>query len=132
MTTRPLVAVPMDSLLQRAPSKKAVWSTRPVKTQGKRPTLNNGHMYKANNHHLPLISRFGCCRDGFTMATGLNFAGCPTGVCEETLFGCCDDGETPASALPKAKRRRRRQTEESGDGKRTGYYCPIILTIFSR
>ena len=127
MTTRPLVAVPMDSLLQRAPSKKAVWSIRPVKTQGKRPTLNNGNMYNP----LPL-SRFGCCRDGFTMATGLNFAGCPTGVCEETLFGCCDDGETPASALPKAKRRRRRQTEESGDGKRTGYYCPIILTIFSR
>ena len=52
------------------------------------------------------------------MATGPAFAGCPTGVCEETLFGCCDDGETPASALPKAKRRRRRQAEESGDGKR--------------
>ena len=54
------------------------------------------------------------------MATGPAFAGCPTGVCEETLFGCCDDGETPASALPKAKRRRRRQAEESGDGKRLG------------
>ena len=54
------------------------------------------------------------------MATGPAFAGCPTGVCEQTLFGCCDDGETPASALPKAKRRRRRQAEESGDGKRWG------------
>ena len=51
------------------------------------------------------------------MAEGPAFAGCPTGVCEQTLFGCCDDGETPASALPKAKRRRRRQAEESGDGK---------------
>ena len=51
------------------------------------------------------------------MAEGPAFAGCPTGVCEQTLFGCCDDGETPASALPKAKRRRRRQAEESGYGK---------------
>ena len=59
------------------------------------------------------------------MATGLAFAGCPTGVCEETLFGCCDDGETPASALPKAKRRRRRQAEESGDGKRLGNEQPF-------
>ena len=31
-------AVLMNSMLQRVPSKKAVWSTKPVKTQGKKPT----------------------------------------------------------------------------------------------
>ena len=64
------------------------------------------------------------------MATGSAFAGCPTGVCEETLFGCCDDGETPASALPKAKRRRRRQAEESEDGERWKDEQPLLNNIF--
>ena len=64
------------------------------------------------------------------MATGSAFAGCPTGVCEETLFGCCDDGETPASALPKAKRRRRRQAEESGDGERWKDEQTLLKNIF--
>ena len=104
--TQPLAVVQTSSMLLRAPSRKVASSTRHVRTPGR----------KVHNALVQLLFRFGCCRDGHTMATGLAFAGCPTGVCEKTLFGCCDDGETPASALPKAAKRRRRQAEESGDG----------------
>ena len=38
MEIQPSAAVLMSSMLQRVPSKKAVWSIKPVKTQGKRPT----------------------------------------------------------------------------------------------
>ena len=47
MVTQPSAVVLMNSMLQRAPSKKAVWSIKPVRTQGKRPTkdrLAENHM----------------------------------------------------------------------------------------
>ena len=47
MVTQPSAVVLMNSMLQRAPSKKAVWSIKPVRTQGKWPTkdrLAENHM----------------------------------------------------------------------------------------
>ncbi|XP_019882164.2 papilin isoform X4 [Camponotus floridanus] len=41
-------------------------------------------------------TRFGCCPDGVSPATGPKNAGCPDSHCNESLFGCCPDGVTMA------------------------------------
>ncbi|XP_067680592.1 papilin-like isoform X6 [Haliotis asinina] len=40
-------------------------------------------------------SRYGCCPDGRTPASGANNAGCPAS-CQSSQYGCCDDGVTEA------------------------------------
>ncbi|XP_048259425.1 papilin-like [Haliotis rufescens] len=40
-------------------------------------------------------SRYGCCPDGRTPATGANNAGCPAS-CQSSQYGCCHDGVTNA------------------------------------
>uniref|UniRef100_A0A1B0C4R9 Papilin n=1 Tax=Glossina palpalis gambiensis TaxID=67801 RepID=A0A1B0C4R9_9MUSC len=42
------------------------------------------------------FNEFGCCPDGQTNATGVNFAGCDKGDCRQSIYGCCRDGRTPA------------------------------------
>lgn len=42
-------------------------------------------------------TKFGCCEDGVSPATGKKFEGCPSTHCEETLFGCCPDNKTAAT-----------------------------------
>ncbi|XP_072930145.1 papilin isoform X3 [Epargyreus clarus] len=39
-------------------------------------------------------SKFGCCADNSTKATGFDGSGCP---CDLTEFGCCPDGVSPAA-----------------------------------
>ena len=36
-------------------------------------------------------TKFGCCEDLVSTATGENFKGCPTD-CSHTKYGCCSDG----------------------------------------
>nr|XP_022333272.1 uncharacterized protein LOC111130469 isoform X4 [Crassostrea virginica] len=43
-------------------------------------------------------SRYGCCPDGITAASGLNFQGCSdTDPCKNTVWGCCEDGVSEAT-----------------------------------
>ncbi|XP_050091776.1 papilin-like [Anopheles aquasalis] len=41
-------------------------------------------------------TKYGCCPDGLSPATGPKDQGCPKVDCVDTLFGCCPDNETPA------------------------------------
>ncbi|CAL8391934.1 unnamed protein product [Gadus morhua 'NCC'] len=47
-------------------------------------------------------SRYGCCADGHTTATGLRNTGCPGGDCVRTRYGCCIDGITAAQGFGRA------------------------------
>ncbi|XP_078313590.1 uncharacterized protein LOC111130469 isoform X3 [Crassostrea virginica] len=43
-------------------------------------------------------SRYGCCPDGITAASGLNYQGCSdTDPCKNTVWGCCEDGVSEAT-----------------------------------
>ncbi|XP_012946540.1 papilin [Aplysia californica] len=42
------------------------------------------------------VSRFGCCRDRRTAASGPNYEGCRETPCEYTRYGCCRDRRTAA------------------------------------
>ena len=68
--TQHLDVVRMSFSQLKVLSRKAVWTTQHVKRQGTK--RSSWFSYQSS-------LRFGCCRDGYTMATGLAFAGCPTG-----------------------------------------------------
>lgn len=43
-------------------------------------------------------SRYGCCPDGITAASGLNYAGCAVeDPCKKSTWGCCEDGISEAT-----------------------------------
>lgn len=42
-------------------------------------------------------TKYGCCEDGVSAAKGKKFKGCPEPLCKSSLFGCCaSDGKTEA------------------------------------
>ena len=49
-------------------------------------------------HEQCIVSRYGCCLDGYTLALGPDYAGCvlleATHSCLDTQYGCCLDGQT--------------------------------------
>lgn len=42
-------------------------------------------------------TKYGCCEDGVSAAKGKNYKECPEPLCKSSLFGCCaSDGKTEA------------------------------------